>query len=91
MTKELRWKVEEYDNNISKRLIRVVGEDGEVICDNEPYYPHAINPKHAHLIAASPDMLEVLHDAAINNMVVEDTDWWKRVYAAIAKAEGRSP
>ncbi len=42
----------------------------------------------AHLIAAAPDLLAVLQDAVANNMLVEGSNWWGRVFAAIAKATG---
>ena len=89
-----RWKVEEYDNNISERSVRVVAEDGELIADNEPYYPQALNPKHAHLIAAAPDLLGALrfilafYEPGQKHL---DTEAWKVAEAsarrAVAKAE----
>ncbi len=44
------WKVEEYENGISETSIRVVDETGEVIADNEPYYPTGITRERADII-----------------------------------------
>ena len=41
-------------------LVEVVAEDGTVVCCNERYYPTAVEPCNARLIAAAPDMLEAL-------------------------------
>ena len=91
----MRWKVEEYDNNISERSIRVVAEDREVICDNEPYYPASLNPKHASLIAAAPELLGALRFILafyVPGQTYLDTNAWKVAEAsarrAVAKAEG---
>lgn len=56
----MKWRVEEYDNGVGLRGTQIVDQDGKVIADNEPYYPTALNPQHAHLIAAAPAMLEAL-------------------------------
>lgn len=45
----------------------------------------------AHLIAAAPDLYEVLSDAVENNMQVENADWWGKVYKALSKARGETP
>lgn len=58
----MHWKVEEYENDLSQRGVRVVADDGETICSNEPYYPTALNPKHAHMIAAAPLMRAALEE-----------------------------
>jgi len=47
------WKVEEYDNNVSERGIRVLDAEGRVVCCNEPYYPTAITAEHAATIVAA--------------------------------------
>jgi len=56
----MKWRVEEYENACSQRSVRVRSDDGEIIADNEPYYPEPLDPKHAHLIAAAPSLLENL-------------------------------
>lgn len=62
----------------------VKASDGEIICDNERYYPQPLNPENANLIAAAPDLL-----AAIKNS--DDAHWTTAMRAAMAKAEGRTP
>lgn len=42
----------------------------------------------ANLIAASPDLYEVLQEAVESNIAVENPDWWGRVFKALAKARG---
>lgn len=63
-----QWYVREIDLHEGGNGVEVVAGDGEVICDNQTYYPQAINPKNAALIAASPKLL----DAAI--MAIEHYD-----------------
>ena len=98
----MSWRIEEYDNNISERSIRIVDEHGNVICDNEPYYPQALRAEHAPLIAAAPDLLKEL-DVRVGDLVmlrkaieagdprrelfVRIDDMLRETRAAIAKAE----
>lgn len=87
----MTWRVEEYENNVSERSVRVVAADGEIIADNEPYYPQALNPKHAHLIAAAPDLLEAAKEVLewMNQLPIPTTGCTAKgilLYAAIAKA-----
>jgi hypothetical protein len=42
--------------------VAVVAADGTVIADNQTYYPHALDPANAALIAAAPDLLQALED-----------------------------
>lgn len=62
------WYVREIELHEGGNGVEVVAGDGEVICDNQTYYPQAINPKNAALIAAAPKLL----DAAI--MAIEHYD-----------------
>ena len=55
------WKVEHFETSCSGQGVQVVDDTtGRVICCNEPYYPTKLDPKHAHLIAAAPAMLEAI-------------------------------
>ena len=54
------WRFEEYQDAISETSVRVVGYNGDVVCDSEPYYAHALDPKNGPLIAAAPELLEEL-------------------------------
>ena len=53
------WRFEEYEDAISEKSVRVVGSNGELICDSEPYYSHSLDPKNGSLIAAAPELLHV--------------------------------
>lgn len=55
-----------------------------------PFMAEMAEPN-ARLIAAAPDLLEVLQRAVAKNMLVEYPEWWGDVYTAIAKATGRQP
>ena len=58
---KMGWKVEQYENGLGQLGTQVVDDTtGRVICCNEPYYPTALDPKHAHLIAAAPALLEAV-------------------------------
>jgi len=88
-----KWKVEEYENNISERSIRVVDEVGKVIVDNEPYYPQALDPKHAHLIAAAPALLgslveirQIICDGAREGFNPLVGDWAERLYLSQSRS-----
>lgn len=39
---------------------KVVGADGQTVCDNQTYYPHAVSLADARLIAAAPDLFAAL-------------------------------
>lgn len=84
------WRVEKIDQHHGDYGIQVVGSNDEVICDNEAYYPHALDEKNAHLIAAAPEMLKALCDLV---EAVEDNDRDSlrellAAHSAIAKAKG---
>ena len=51
-------------------LVEVVAEDGTVVCCNERYYPTAVEPCNARLIAAAPDMLAALPSVANSDMAM---------------------
>lgn len=51
-----RWHVEQRPG-YQCVITAVVSEDGEVIADNEPYYPQPLHPDNATLIAAAPRLL----------------------------------
>lgn len=51
------WIVEVGEQNIGEPLVSVKDAEGEVICDNETYYPKAIDPRNANLIASAPELL----------------------------------
>lgn len=71
-------------------LVEVVGQDGEVVCCNERYYPTRLDQKNAHLIAAAPDMLEALQNIENDDAHMPGTAW-KLIQEAIAKATGDTP
>lgn len=54
------WKIREIKLYETGTGIEIVGANGEVIADNQTYYPQALNPKNATLIAAAPAMYEAL-------------------------------
>lgn len=54
------WFVREIDLLEGGKGVEVVAGDGEVICDNQTYYPQALDPRNARLIAAAPELLEAL-------------------------------
>jgi hypothetical protein len=57
-----RWCFEEYQNDIGQTGIQVVAQDGTVICDDEPYYPQAVERKNARFIAASRQLVPAMAD-----------------------------
>jgi len=59
------WTVKRSENSIGETLVSVVDEIGVVICDNEPYYPQALDPQNADIIAASHDMLTALEEVKV--------------------------
>lgn len=57
------WKVQKMDlHETGKQLdgIEVVDARGYAVACNQTYYPTALNPAYAPLIAAAPEMLEAL-------------------------------
>lgn len=68
----------------------VVAEDGEVICDNQTYYPHAVTESNGTLIAAAPDLLEVCQRLLEAVPYVSEYDvpigLWDDLRGAVAKA-----
>lgn len=56
------WRLERYENSVCGIGARVVSADGRTICDDEPYYPKAVNEHDAALIAAAPALLAALVD-----------------------------
>lgn len=87
------WKLQAHDNYMGDNDVpplEIVDCDGEIIACNTSYYPTELDAKYAHLIAAAPDLYEVLSDAVENNMQVENADWWGKALAALAKARGET-
>ncbi len=73
----------------------VVGANGDTICDNQTYYPHAVSLPDARLIAAAPELLEALRETLTNIAQLaplwesqgrSSEPWESNVRAAIAKA-----
>ncbi len=60
-----------YNSNGRNPYYAVVAADGSVVVDNCDYYSAALNPKNAHLIAASPCLLEALQ---LLIMYADDSD-----------------
>jgi len=54
------WLAEKYKDSIGGESIRVVSADGDLVCDNEPYYPHAVTEPNARVIAAARDLVPAL-------------------------------
>lgn len=57
------WKLQRLDlfeSGESGTGWKVVGANGETICDNQTYYPHPVSLPDARLIAAAPELLEAL-------------------------------
>lgn len=78
------WVVRESSVSLS---VSVVSPNGEVIFhESDKRIPGVMGD--AHLIAAAPDLYEVLSEAVNNNMEVENADWWNKVHKALAKAHG---
>lgn len=77
--------------------IAVVTASGDTVCCNTSFYPTALDPEYADLIAAAPELLEALRGAVEWMACVEghlrDGQPFRRnladYQAAIAKAEGR--
>ena len=91
------WRLEAYENTISEMGIRVVNANGNLVCDDEPFYPHPVSFANARLIASAPDLLEALVALVdeycdyqiINNLGdPENQHNIKLARAAIAKAKG---
>ena len=79
-------------------LTKVVDYYGETICDDEDYYPQKLDPDNADIIAASPELLDVVK-LFCDYFTDYDIRWeekpdLKTIYdtanAVIAKAEGRT-
>lgn len=56
------WSVVLGEQSIGERLVSVVAADGTEICNNETYYPVALKPENASLIAAAPELLAALKE-----------------------------
>lgn len=41
-------------------LASVIDANGDIVCDNEAYYPHEVDPLNMPLIAAAPELYEAL-------------------------------
>ncbi len=103
------WKVLRRDEESATygepiKRVKVVAPDGTIICDNEPSYPTELLEENANLIAASPELLEVvefifeactrLNDAQAvtqsnEEMLAEELDGIESVTGAIlAKVKG---
>ena len=97
------WRFEFYKNDSDEYCHRVVGsyidKNGwpDIVCDNEPYYPHQVSEADARLIAAAPDLLEALKKIASLGMSqfftqADFADECQNIArAAIAKATGEQP
>lgn len=71
----------------------VVSADGTVIASDETYYPAALDPKNASLIAAAPDLLDAVRALLLHwdsGNFSREPELWEMMRSAIAKAEGRS-
>lgn len=44
------WRVDYYETFGGETGVRIVGADGEIVADDQPYYPQAITEANAHLI-----------------------------------------
>lgn len=55
------WKVVIDEQPIGEPLVSVVDAEGYPVCNNETYYPAALDPKNAHLIAAAPELLAAVY------------------------------
>lgn len=51
---------------------QVVAANGQVICDDEPYYPAAVCEADARLIAKAPEMYELLNDFLLRDDIADD-------------------
>lgn len=54
------WKVVIAKQHTGDSLVSVIDLEGNTVCDNETYYPQALDPRNANLIAAAPHMLKAL-------------------------------
>lgn len=55
------WHIEPFEKTYDAEQpigLRIVAADGRIVADNEPYYPHALDPDNAPLLTASPCLLE---------------------------------
>jgi hypothetical protein len=77
-------------------VTEILADDGETIACDTKYYPTALDPKNAYIIAAAPDLLEALqiivgklymddYGHMLINLKSEDEE---KIKAAIAKATG---
>lgn len=83
------WRFEEYQDAISDTSVRVVGYNGDVVCDSEPYYAHALDPKNGPLIAAAPELLEallMLQKQALQSELNSPNHEWGIEALAVARA-----
>ena len=56
------WRVQrEYFDNGKLFKIKVVASNGEVICDDEEYYPQFLQEYNADIIAAAPEMKAMIY------------------------------
>lgn len=85
------WKLQAHDNymreNSNEPPLEIVDCDGEVVACNTTYYPTELDAKYAHLIAAAPELYEVLSEAMERGGVIKMCLYGKAL-AALAKARG---
>jgi hypothetical protein len=64
---------EQYHND--DFLVKVIDANGDTVADNQAYYPEALNPDNADLIAASPELLDALVSlvAEVGDVISEES------------------
>lgn len=84
------WRYEEYEDAASYKSVRVIGSNGQTVCDSESYYPAPVEPEDAKLIAAAPELLECLIELRqwISQEIAHPNSPCGRADTAIAKALG---
>lgn len=96
------WRVVKTPLNEDGSGTQVVGADGTVICDDNAFYPAALDPKNANLLASAPELLEALEETAqalafratgdeteFADGILDCDTLFRKVRAAIAKAKGQ--